>query len=235
MYNQRACADVYKATGTGSDEALGALIARGGDPEPAAAGVRGDDFREREGRNRENEWDRENGGKIRENLALAEWGEYPYDRWFAEGAAFESSSHLWYGLHEAQEYPFYELEAYDSSGVKRHSRTIRQMLCGDPGLDAAKSACGCRVVSVAEEDQELLAYCRRARQYDSDLLQRQWLAVLRSDDFSGVGTVDLEKGSRPLQWLGSGDGHVFALTLEHGEKLRIYAIPERRQSQPPAP
>ena len=228
MYNQRACADVYKATGTGSDEALGALIARGGDPEPAAAGVRGDDFREREGRNRENEWDRENGGKIRENLALAEWGEYPYDRWFAEGPAFESSSHLWYGLHEAQEYPFYELEAYDSSGVKKSSLAIRKMLCGDPDLDAAKSACGCRIVSVTEEDQELLAYCRRARHYDSDLLQRQWLAVLRSDDFSGVGIVDLDKGSRPLQWLGSGGGHVFALTLEHGEKLRIFAIPERQ-------
>ena len=224
MHNQRACADVYKATGADSDETLGALIERGGDPEPAAVRVRGDEFREREASGRESDWDRENGGRIRENLALGEWGEYPYDRWFAGAPALESSSHLWYGLHEAPERPFYELEAYDSSGVKRGSRTIRRMLCGDPDVDAAKSACGCRVVAVAEEDNALLVYCRRARKYDIDLLQRQWFAVLRSDDFSGVGIADLEKRSRPLQRLARGDGHLFALTLDHGEKLRIYMI-----------
>jgi hypothetical protein len=232
-HNQRACAEVYKATGTKSDEALGALIARGGDPEPAEVRVKGDEFREREGRSRESEWDRENGGKIRENLALGEWGEYPYDRWFAEGPALESSSHLWYGLHEAPEHPFYELEAYDSGGVKRNSQTIRRLLCGDPELDAPKSACGCRVISVSEGDRTLLAYCRRASHYDTDLLQRQWLSVFRTDDFSGLGIVDIEKGSRPLQWLASGDGLAFVLTLEHGEKLRIYAIPERQAGGAP--
>jgi hypothetical protein len=228
IHSQSHCADVYRATGTGSDEALGALIAWGGDAEPQAAGVRGDEFKEREKIGKEDSWERENRGRILENLAVGVWGQYPYDRWFAEGPAFESSSHLWYGLHEAEERPFYALEVYDSNGVKRSSHTLRQQLCGDLELDRAKSACGCRVVSVAEKDQTFLVYCRRARHYDSDLLQRQWLAAFRSDDFSGVGIVDLDKGSRPLQWLGSGDGHVFVLTLEHGEKLRVYPIPERR-------
>jgi len=227
-HNQRACADVYKATGADSDEALGALIAWGGDREPAAAGVHADEFTEREGSKRENEWDRENGGKIRENLAMGDWGEYPYNRWFAEGPAVESSSRLWYGLHEAKEHPFYDLETYDSDGVKRNSQTLRRLLCGDPELDAPKSACGCRVISVSEGDRTLLTYCRRARHYDTDLLQRQWLTVVRSDDFSDVGVIDIENKSRPLQRLASGDRHVFVLTLEHGEKLRIYAIPEQR-------
>ena len=81
--------------------------------------------------------------------------------------------------------PMYNIEHNMPNGTPYHPH--RKMLCGDPDLDAAKSACGCRIVSVTEEDQELLAYCRRARHYDSDLLQRQWLAVLRSDDFSGWG------------------------------------------------
>lgn len=57
--------------------------------------------------------------------------------------------------------------------------------------------------------------------------QRQWLSVFRSDDFSEVGIVNLSKNSHTLQAIASGDGHAYVLTLQFGEMLRVYAIPDQ--------
>jgi hypothetical protein len=59
------------------------------------------------------------------------------------------------------------------------------------------------------------------------IFERQWLSVFRSDDLSAVGLINLSKNKEIWQAIGSGDGHTFVLTLEYGETLRVYAIPDR--------
>jgi hypothetical protein len=74
----------------------------------------------------------------------------------------------------------------------------------------------------------LLAYCRRQHGDYDGVLQRQWLSVFRSDDLSDVGFINLGNSLGVLQAIGSGEGHTYVLTLEHGETLRVYAIPDRQ-------
>lgn len=221
--NDQACREVLEATGTDSAKALETLIQRGSDVEPdtmkihildaVASGLPGE----------VNLWTAEG----HEEDFFRYWGEYPYNENYAENPPLESSSRLWYGLYGSQERQFYELARYDAEGGEQKSRTARHLMCGDPSLDSPKSACGCRVIDVSEEDHALLAYCRRQHGDYDGVFQRQWLSIFRSDDLSEVGFIDLPKNGEMWGAIGSGGGHTYTLTVEHGETLRIYAIPDR--------
>lgn len=221
--NEEACRDVFKATGRDSDEALEAMIQRGSDVEPDTIKIRILDAVATGLPGEVNLWTAEG----HEQDFFRYWGEYPYNENYAENPPLESSSRLWYGLYGSQEPQFYELARYDAKGEKQKSLTARHLMCGDPSFDSSKSACGCRVIDVSEKDRALLAYCRRQHGDYDGLIQRQWLSIFRSDDLSGVGFIDLPKNGELWGAIGSGNGHTYILTVEHGDILRVYAVPDR--------
>ena len=152
------------------------------------------------------------------------WGNYPYYLLYRDNPPFESSAHLWYGLYNHQKSPFYDLERFDANGQKQNAQSIHHLLCGDPSLEQHGSACAGRIIDVSEQQHTLLAYCRTQHGDYAGIVRRQWLAVLHSDDFSGVGMIPLK--DHPLaQLASSADGHPYAVTLTSGEILRIYALP----------
>ena len=209
--NDVACRDLLQATGTTSVDALEILADRGQDVLPAAVLQRS--------------W----GLKETEDDYFRFWGEYPYYLLTAENPPFESSSHQWYGLYNSQERGLYDLEISDAEGRKQKSQTIRNLICGDPSLEQRDSACGCRVVDVSEESHDLLAYCRTQRGDYDGMVRREWLAVLHTDNFPGAGFISLSKKYRheTLEEIARADGRSYVVTLEVGETLRVYAIPDR--------
>jgi len=221
--NDLACQGVLKATGVDFERALELLIQRGSDVEPDTMRIHMLDAVARGLPNEANLWTAEGN----EEEFFRYWGEYPYYENYAENPPFESSSRLWYGLYDAHEPPFYELSRYNAKGEKQTGRTERHLLCGDPSLDSPKSACGCRVVDVSEESRTLLAYCRTQHGDYDGMFQRQWLSVFRSDDLSGEGFISLGKDVEALQAIANRDGRAYAVTLEHGETLRIYPVSGR--------
>jgi hypothetical protein len=209
--NDTACKAVLEAVGTGSVDGLEILIDRGQDVLPPAVEKRSD------------------GLERTEDDYFRFWGEYPYYLLTAENPPFESSSHQWYGLYNAQERGFYDLEIFDAEGQKRRSQTVRSLMCGDPSLEQPGSACGCRVVDVSEENHDLLAYCRTQRGDYDGMVRREWLAVLHSEDFSGAGFISRPKKYQheTLEEIARADSRSYVVTLEVGETLRVYAIPDR--------
>ena len=221
--NNQACREVLKATGLDSENALEALIQRGSDVEPDAMRIHILDAVASALPGEADLWHAEED----EEEFFRYWGDYPYYENYAENPPFESSAHLWYGLYGSDVRGLYQLDRYDAEGVKQKSRTIGSLLCGDPSLGSPKLYCGCRVVDVSEESKTLLAYCRTQHGDYGGMIQRQWLAAFRSDDLSDVGVVNLGNDVGALQAIGNGDGHAYVLTLNYGETLRIYAIPDR--------
>ena len=157
------------------------------------------------------------------------WGEYPYYLLYSENPPFESSSHRWYGLYESQERGFYDLEIYDAEGRKQKAQTMRHLMCGDSSLEQRGSACGCRAIDVSEEQHDLLSYCRTQHGDFDGMLRREWLAILHTDDLSGAGFINLSSKyhHETLEEIAIGDNHPYVATLEFGETLRVYAIPDQ--------
>jgi hypothetical protein len=209
--NDTACEAVLQTVGVGSVDVLEILIDRGQDVPPLAVERRSD------------------GLERTEDDYFRFWGEYPYYLLTAENPPFESSSHQWYGLYNSLERGFYDLEIFGAEGQKRRSQTVRNLMCGDPSLEQQGSACGCRVVDVSEGNHDLLAYCRTQRGDYDGMVRREWLAVLHSDDFPGPGFISLPSKYRheTLEKIARADGHSYVVTLELGEMLRVYAIPDR--------
>jgi len=98
-------------------------------------------------------------------------------------------------------------------------------LCDNPAGQGRNSACGCRIQDVSEEHHALLAYCRTQQGDFEGGYQHQWLAVLRSDDLSGVGVVNLSRDRETLEAFGEADGRMYVLAVESGAMLRVYALP----------
>jgi hypothetical protein len=223
--NRLACADLFRAVGVDSAEALEAMTYRGQSLEPVAVRRHMSDFidvRLKES-DRVQIWEAEG-----HEEGFFRWGEYPYYPMYAENPFFESSANLWYGLYDAHAGGLYELGRYDAKGQRQAGRTAGQMMCGDPSLDRKGSACGCRVVDVSEVAHDLLALCRTQRGDYDGTVRREWLAVFRSDDLTGVGTVDVTRQEETLEAIARGDGRAYVVTLEAGEKLGVYGIEERR-------
>ena len=229
--NVEACRDVLKATETDSDKALEVLIQRGSGIEPTIMRLRDvdwlEDVLERESRvsrsEKERLWDAE--GHAMEFFRY--WGEYPYYDQVAQNPPFESSAHLWYGLYSSHDRGLDDLVRYDAEGREQKTETARHLACGDPVIGKSNSACGCRVIDVSEELRTLLTYCRKQHSDYDGMFQMQWLSVFRSDDLSGIGFINLAKNSEALQAIASGDGQAYVVTLEFGEILRVYAVPDR--------
>jgi hypothetical protein len=229
--NVEACHDVFKATGTDSDRGLEALIQRGCGIEPKIVRLQDVEWREgfleRDSRVSRSEkrrlWDADEDAM----QFFRHWGEWPYEDIYAHNPPFESSSLLWYGLYDSHEGEFYKLDRYDADGHEQRSEIERQLLCGDPSLGRLKSACGCKVVDVSEERETLLTYCIQQHGDFDGMVQRQWLSVFRSDDLSGAGLINLSTSRKALQAIASGDGRAYVVTLEFGEMLRVFAVPDR--------
>jgi len=230
LRNDVACRGVLSAVQVESTEALEALIQRDSGVEPRAMKLRDgswEDFLVGASRYPRSEEQRLWGAEGEADGFFRYWGEYPYNVLYWQNPPFESSAHLWYGLYPRDQ-DLYELDRYDAAGELQQSEVGQHLLCGDPSRGHPKSACGCRVIDVSEERRELLTYCRQQRGDFEGMVQQQWLAVFRSDDLSGVGLINLPKTSETLQAIASGDGHAYVVTLEFGEMLRVYAIPDRQ-------
>jgi len=210
-HNDAECQDVLQATGTASVEDLEILIYRRQDLLPPAVQQSSRDL------------------QATEDDFFRGWGDYPYYLSYYENPPFESSSHRWYGLYGSHDRDFYALTIFDSEGREQKRETIHHLLCGDSSLEKRGSACGCRVVDVSEERQDLLAFCRTQNGDYAGIVRRDWLAVLHTDDLSGAGFIELSHKYQheTLEEIALGDGRPYVVTLELGEMLRIYAIPGR--------
>jgi hypothetical protein len=211
--NGVACQDVLHATGTLSVEALEILIDRGQDVLPERVQQSSHDLQDTE------------------DDYFRDWGSFPYYLFYYENPPFESSSHRWYGLYGSQERNFYNLVLFDPEGHKQKTQTVRSLLCGDSNLEQRGSACACRVIDVSEEQDDLLAYCRTQRGDYDGMVRREWLAALHSDDFSGAGFINLSPKyhHETLAQIARGNRRGYVVTLETGDMLRVYAIPNRPQ------
>jgi hypothetical protein len=207
-HNDEVCQDVLHATGTSSVEALEILIYRGQDVLPR--GVQ----QSSEGLQRT------------EDDFFRGWGSFPYYLFYYENPPFESSSGRWYGLYGSHDSHFYDLAIFDAEGRRLKTQTVPNLLCGDPSLEQRGSACGCRVINASEQQHHLLAYCRTQRGDFDGMVRREWLSVLHSDDLSGAGFISLSR-HETLEGIAQGDGRGYVVTLESGEILRVYAIPDR--------
>ncbi|MGA7155228.1 MAG: hypothetical protein WBY53_00175 [Acidobacteriaceae bacterium] len=229
--NDAACGAVLNAVGLSSTEELEIRVRRGSGMEPADMRLRDvrwkDDSLEQESHHvyseRERLWDAQ--GEADDYFR--HWGEWPYDDIYWQNLPRESSARLWYGLYPAQERGLYELDRYDAEGKEQAARTERRLVCGDAALGNVKSACGCGVTGVSEEGRTLLTYCRQQRGDFAGVFQKQWLSVFYSDDLTEAGLIELPKSSEMLEALAEGGGEVYVVTLEHGEVLRVYAVPRR--------
>jgi hypothetical protein len=229
IQNDTACGEVLSATHVESTDSLETLIQRDSGVEPRVMKLRDvswkDDYLAGESHLSRSEevrlWDAER----QADEFFRSWGEYPYNDFYWQNPPFESSAHVWYGLYP-HDLDLYELDRYDSAGKLQRTEVGGQLLCGDPSLGHEKSACGCRVIDVSEERDALLTYCRQQRGDFEGMVQQQWLAVFRSGDLSGVGLINLPKTSETLQAIASGNGHAYVVTLEFGEMLRVYEVPD---------
>lgn len=153
------------------------------------------------------------------------WGEYRDYHLVAHTPPLESRSHHWYGLYPtARRPPLYDLERFDSDGNSERRETISNALCGDSTLDAGNSACGCRPIDVSESSHHLLTYCRTQRGDYTGSVRREWLGVLRTDTFSGIGFIDLPK-HEITEAIAEAAGRFYVLTVDFGEKVNVYEIP----------
>jgi hypothetical protein len=210
-HNDAVCQDVLQTAGTTTVKALEILIDRGQDVLPIA--VRQSSRRDPE---------------IIEDEFFRDWGDYPYYDGVYENPPLESASHQWYGLYGSQDRDFYELSMFDVAGHRQKAQTVRNLLCGDSSLEKHGLACGCRVVDASEQHQDVLARCRTQHGDYTGMVRREWLSVIRTDDFSGARFISLtNKDRETLHEMALGDGHPYVVTLESGEILRVYAIPER--------
>ena len=208
--NDSVCLNVLQATGAASVQALEIFIYRRQDVLPAAVQQKSHDLLDTE------------------SEFFRGWGEYPYYLLYSENPPFESSSHAWYGLYNSIDRPFYDLVSFDSEGRTQKSQPVRNLLRGDPSLEQRGSACGCRVIDVSEREHDLLAYCRTQRGDFTGMVRREWLTPIHLDDGSGAGFIRLtSKDRQTLSYVAVGDGRPYAVTLESGEILRVYSIPNR--------
>jgi hypothetical protein len=209
-HNDAVCQNVLRATGTSSVEALEILIYRGQDVLPETVQESSDEL------------------KKTEDDFFRGWGEFPYHLFYSENPPFESSSHRWYGLYSSHDRHFYDLAIFDAEGRKLKTQTVPNLLCGDPSLEQRGSACGCRVIDASEQQHDLLAYCRTQRGDFDGMVRHEWLSLLSSDDLSGAGFISLTNKDRvTLENIAIGDSRPYVVTLESGEILRAYAIPNR--------
>ena len=210
-HNDTVCQDVLHVIGITSVEAMEILIDRGQDVLPK-------EVRRQSSDNLETEDDFFRG-----------WGEFPHYMFVYENPPFESSSHRWYGLYVSHDRPFYDLAIFDAEGHKQKTQIVHNLLCGDLSLDKRMPACGCRVVDASEQQHDLLAYCRTQDGDYDGRVRREWLSVLNSDHLSGAGFISLSNKYQheTLEGIALGDDRGYVITLESGEMLRAYAIPER--------
>src|SRR5437868_1804395 len=80
------------------------------------------------------------------------------------------------------------------------------------------------------DGRDLLAYCRTHRGDFDGMPRRQWLATFRAGDFTGVRYVNLSK-NETTEALAEGEGRAYIVTVELGETVRVYAIPDRRRER----
>jgi hypothetical protein len=200
--NDAACADVLKVSGAKSMTVLETIIHTGHGLEPAVLAEE-KDFDEH-------------------------WNQR--DPWPFEAAPFESSSHTWYRLHVSHENNSVhsELAIFDADGRKLKSQAIPHLLCDIPKNLGGALSCSCRIENGSEEQHILLAYCRTQRdQVAGSKWMKQWLSVFRSDDLSEVGYTNLSSQKETSETIATVDGRAYALTVELGETLRVFAVPGR--------
>jgi hypothetical protein len=223
--NDAACRDLLRETGAGSVAELESLIYMGHGIEPRMLRLRSLDFAPVPGLRTDG--DRLAVAEEREMLEYFDHWNLSRDQIVSENPPLESPSRTWYGLYDSHERPFYyELDKFDAEGQKQKGRTARNLLCGDPNLQGRRSACGCRVDDVSEEQHALLIYCRTQHGDFDGPWQGQWLSVFRSDDLSEVGFVELSKDKETTQTLAVRDGRTYVLVVELGRIVRIYAVPK---------
>jgi hypothetical protein len=224
--NDEACADVLRVSGVESVKQLESLIYKGHGQEPKALLLQSLGIKD------EGELDGDK-NRFPVNADEKNASEY-YDHWnlpsyymSSISSPFESTSHLWYGLHfwYGGGSRYSDLGIFDADGRKLKEKSLPHLLCEG---QKERGACGCHIEDVSEEQHVLLAYCQIVHQpgYFGGLL-KQWLSVIRSDDLSEVGSVTLSKdrGRNTSEAIAVGDGHAYILAVALGAILRVYAVP----------
>ena len=84
------------------------------------------------------------------------------------------------------------------------------------------------MIDVSEEQRTLLTYCRKQHGDYDGMVQMQWLSVFRSDDLSGDEDISIfRRAVKRSLAIASGNSQTYMVTLEFGEILRVYAVPDR--------
>ncbi len=115
---------------------------------------------------------------------------------------------------------------FDADGHKLKAQAIPHLLCDIPKNPDGALSCSCRIEGLSEEQHILLAYCRSQRdQFVGSKWVKQWLSVFRSDDLSEVGSANLSSQKDTIETIATVDGRAYALAVELGETLRVFAVP----------
>jgi hypothetical protein len=221
--NDEACADVLKVSGIESVKSLESLIYKGHGLEPKVLLLRSLGIKD------EAELDGDktpyplNADVKDQHTYYDHWNRPSYEM-YSISSPFESTSHLWYGLHfwYGEGSGHSDLGIFDADGRELKEKSLPHLLCEG---QKERGACGCHIEDVSEKQHVLLAYCRMQRGDFDGARLKQWLSVIRSDDLSEVGSVRLAKNSRSSEAIAVANGHSYILAVELGAMLRVYAVP----------
>ena len=224
--NDEVCSDVLKISGTESVKTLESIIYKGHDQEPKVLMMQSLNIHD------ENELD---GDKAPFPAVLDEREQdayYDHWNWFRRNeyqgsSPEESSSHLWYqlyGLRKENE-SHYGIGVFDEGGRKLLEQAPEHLLNEDPQVKYRR----CSIEDISESQHAVLTYCHSYRLgFDEQQIpSKQWLSVFRSDDLSEVGAADISKDKRTSEAIAIAEGHAYVLTVEQGETLRVFAVPNR--------
>jgi hypothetical protein len=160
------------------------------------------------------------------HLYFDHWNE-PDEVFYAISPSYESATHDWYALRLSfgGDVIHSTLGVFDSSGKLLKDESVPGALCdGEKNHGWNSGVCGCHIEGVSEEEHTLMAYCRMQRGDYAGMVLKQWISVVRTDDFSNAGSVILSKAHNEPKVLASVNDHAYVLVISAGQVLKIYDV-----------
>jgi hypothetical protein len=145
------------------------------------------------------------------------------DHLYHDNPPFESPESYWYEFQHQQGTRVYQLAKYDRSGATLS--VVPTTLLAREGCQRWYR-CDCRVESVREESDSLLAYCYGFTLGFAEVEdpKAQWLTMFRTRNLSEIGDIRMSKDRKTKQALATANGGPYVLVVEQGEILRVYRV-----------